>query len=347
MVAIRADADRFLAAPPEDVRVFLIYGSDAGAVTERARLVERVALQRGGGDTVLRLGSDRLSDEPGLVADETRAGSLFGGEPVVSLRVLDGRHNVVAAVQDLLDRPPDAAWLIVEAGELQASNLLRKAFEKAPHAAAVQTFATEGVDLGTMVKSAAAEAGIVVDTAAHELLVHVLGGDRLASRGELEKLFLYVGDSGSVTVEDVEAVVGDTAEARTDQLIDAALLGDHEALETELERLRAEGGAAGSLGSQALRHLFTLSGLRTSIEAGSSTASALERARPPIFARRRNVVEAQLRRWTSGDLATARARVADAVELTRRQPALDEAAMSQVLHELALQARRLRAAGRG
>ncbi len=342
MVAIKPqDAERYLAAPPEGVRLFLIYGSDAGAVTERARLIERAALGRGGGDTAIRFGPDQLADDPGRVADEARSASLFGGEPVIALRVLDGRHNVLGALQPVLEHPPEAAWLIVEAGELPRDSALRRAFEASPRAAAVPTFHAEGAGLVSMIHAAAEAAHVMVDPAAMELLAANLGGDRLATRGELEKLFLYVGDAGQVTAADVEAIVGDTAELRTDAVVDAALLGDHEALEVGLDRLRAEGGSAASLGALALRHLLAVSSMRAAYEGGSSISTALDGARPPVFSRRRSAVEAQLKRWSSAELAGVRRQLADAVELTRRQPALEEAAISEVLHRIALQSRRL------
>src|SRR4051812_43570428 len=104
MVIVRAqEADRFAASPPEGIRLFLVHGNDAGAVTEKARLLERIALQRGGGDAVIRFGSDELSASPGRLADEASSASLFGGEPVLSLRVFDGRHNVIGAVKPILE----------------------------------------------------------------------------------------------------------------------------------------------------------------------------------------------------------------------------------------------------
>ncbi len=164
MAAVRAhDADRYLASPPEGVRLFLVYGSDAGAITERARHVERVALKRGGGDQVLRIGSDELSSDPGRVVDEALSASLFGGEPVIALRVLDGRHNVIGSLQPLFDRPPEAAWLVVEAGELSPSSPLRKAFESSKHAAAIPTYPLEGGDLAALVHAAAEEAGVTIE----------------------------------------------------------------------------------------------------------------------------------------------------------------------------------------
>lgn len=296
---------------------------------------------------MVRFGSDTIADRAGAISDEARSASLFGGEPVISLRVTDGRHNVIGALRDLLERPPDAAWVIVEAGELKKDSALRTAFETSRHAAAVATYHAEGAELVAMIQAAAQAAGLLIEPAAMDLLAAALGGDRLASRSELEKLFLYVGDAGAITPADVEAIAGDTAEVKTDGLIDSALLGDHETLEAGLARLRAEGGSAAALGTQALRHLVQLSVLRAAMDSGQGAGAAVDGARPPIFSRRRPAVEAELKKWASHDLAAARQRVADAVALTRLQPALESTAISEALHGLALQARRLRAAPRG
>jgi DNA polymerase-3 subunit delta len=348
MVAVsKRDAEACVAAPPEGIRLFLVYGSDAGAITERARRLERAALQRGRGETVLRFGSDEISADPGRITDEAYAASLFGGEPVISLRVLDGRHNVIGALQPLIDRPPDAAWLVVEAGELNTTSPLRKAFEASPAALVIATYPLEGADLAPFIRSAADAAGLTVEPDALELLVSILGGDRLASRGELDKLFLYVGDRMAVTVADVRAIVGDTAESDIDHILDAALLGDNEALEIGLDRLRSEGGSAAGLASQALRHLLQLQALRTAIDAGTPPRMAVERHRPPIFGRRQPAVIAALGRWPSTALAEARRTMNRAVLTTRLLPSLEQATVSAALHDIALEARRLARKGRG
>lgn len=342
MVAVKAhEADRYIAAPPDALRLFLVYGTDQGAITERARRLEELALKRGGGETVTRIGSDELSADPGRITDETRSALLFGGEPVVALRVSDGRHNVVGAVQPVLEQPPEAGWLIVEAGDLAASSALRKAFERSAHAAALPAYPLEGRGLASFVRAAAEDAGVTIAPAATELLLESLGGDRLAARGELEKLFLYVGDDKSVTTEDIEAIVGNTTNAHTDRIIDAALLGDSEALEAELDRMRAEGGSPTALATLTLRHLILLQSLRASVDAGSSAADAVRFAKPPIFFRRKTGVEAALTRWTGPALATARRRIDKAIAFTRRQPSLEAAAISEALHAIALKAHRL------
>ncbi len=343
MVGVKAhEADRFLASPPGSLRLFLIYGSDRGAVTERVRHLEDFALRHGHGEAVTRIGSEELSAHPGRIVDEVRSASLFGGEPVVSLRVTDGRHNVIGALQAVLEEPPEAAWLIVEAADLTASSALRKAFERSKQAAAVPAYPLEGRSLSAFLHAAAEEAGITIAPAAAELLLESLGSDRLAARGELEKLFLYVGEAKAVAIEDVEAIVGDTTGAQTDRAIDAALLGESETLETELERLRSEGSSPVALGTLALRHLMHLQSLRVTVDSGTSPADAVRFAKPPVFFRRRTSVQAALSRWDADTLAGARRRIDRAVAETRLHPALESAIISEALHAIAQRAQRLK-----
>ena len=53
-----------------------------------------------------------------------------------------------------------------------------------------------------------------------------LGSDRGVTRRELEKLALYAHGQKQVTLEDVRAVMGDEAEARSEEACDAAGSGD-------------------------------------------------------------------------------------------------------------------------
>ena len=55
-------------------------------------------------------------------------------------------------------------------------------------------------------------------------------------------------------------------------------------------------------------------------------------------------MEAEIKRWPLEALADARRRMSAAILATRLQPSLETAAISESLHAIALQARRLRRA---
>ena len=346
MVAVKAqNLDRLLSGSLAATRLFLVYGPDSGAVSERAGQIEKTAQSRDpAGGTLKRFGSDELSERPGLLADEAYAASLFGGASIIRLRVTDGRHNVTGALEPLIERPPEEAWVIVEAGELRPAAPLRKLFEQSPAAAAIPCYAADPEEIAALARQALRDAGLKAEPEALELLAAILGADRLATRNELEKLALYARGSGQVRVEDVEAVVGENVEVKNEEVIDAALLGNSEQVERALSRLRAEGHSPQALASSGIRQLIQMQGLALERQGGRPAAQIVERARPPIFFKRRDGVKAIVARWSRDDLAGARDRLAEAVAQARRQPALEEALVSAALQRIAAMGRRL---GRG
>ncbi|HEX2256681.1 MAG TPA: DNA polymerase III subunit delta, partial [Afifellaceae bacterium] len=233
------------------------------------------------------------------------------------------------------------AWLIVEAGELRPAAPLRKLFEQSPVAAAVACYAGEARDVAALARQVLGAAGLEPEPDALELLAAILGADRLATRNELEKLALYAQGSGRVRVEDVEAMVGENVEVRNEEVVDAALLGDAEAVERALSRLRAEGQSPQALASSGVRQLIQMQALALERQGGRPAAQVVERARPPIFFKRKDAVKAIVGRWSRDDLGSARDGLAEAVRLARRQPGLEEALVSAALQRIAAQGRRL------
>jgi DNA polymerase-3 subunit delta len=343
MVSIKPqDADRFVADPPANVRLFLVYGPDAGAVTERARAVEKLAGKRdSAGGNLIRLGSEDLAGDPGRVSDEANAVSMFGGEPILAIRVADGRHNVMPALAPVLETPPDTAWIVVEAGDLKPSSPLRKGFEACRNAAAIPCYELDARDVGRMIRSMIKDAGLSIEDDAAEALGAALGADRMASRNEIEKLILYAGKDNPVTLAHVSAAVGENLASRSDRIIDCALLGRSAQMDDDLTRLRNEGQSAGGLATQMLRHLMSMQGLRERVDKGTNPRQAVEGARPPVFFKRRAMVIEALNRWPADYLRRARLVAGEAIAASRKHPQLEFELISDALHRIALMARGL------
>lgn len=343
MVAVKSqDADRFLTDPPGNIRMFLIYGPDAGAVTERGRAAVKIAVSSGSEDAdLVRLGSEELAQDPGRLSDEALSVSMFGGDPVILVRVNDGRHNLIPALQPLLDTPPTAAWIVIEAGDLRGSNPVRKAFEASSHAASIVCYELDDRNLERMVRTVIADAGKAVDDDAVQALTSILGSDRLATRNELEKLVLYAGDDPAITIDHVTSTAGETLALRSDRIIDAALLGRMAEMDSDLVRLRNEGQSPSGLATQMLRHLMTMQLMRERFDNGPGARQVVDSARPPIFFKRRDAIAQALGRWPADYLQRARIIVGDAITKSRRTPQLEFDLVSDALHRIALMARRL------
>src|ERR1700730_9605639 len=81
MVAVKShEAERFLARPPPHIYLYLVFGTDAGLVTERARkIVSRAVDDPKDPFQLVRIGGDELANDPARLAVKVNTIPLFGG----------------------------------------------------------------------------------------------------------------------------------------------------------------------------------------------------------------------------------------------------------------------------
>lgn len=330
------DVERVLKAVPAQATLLLIYGPDAGLVSERAGRVARAAVPDPS-DTfqLIRMSGEMLADEPSRLVEEASTFGMFGGKRAIWVKPTS--RNIAPAVAACLDVTLTDTLVVIEAGDLQKASPLRLACEASKSALALPCYGDESRALADLVREVLDEAGLAIDEDARQLLADSLGGDRLASRGELTKLATYAYGRERITAEDVEAVVSDVAGLNLDGLVDAAFSGDRDGLDAGLTRASEQGSTATSL-ALALRHVLALLTARGRVDAGQDIDTALRTWRGLHFRRRDSVVR-QVHRWKSEPLAAVVAEVQQAVLDARRAPALANVTASRVLLRIAERAR--------
>ncbi|GAB5374075.1 MAG: hypothetical protein AcusKO_05370 [Acuticoccus sp.] len=127
--------------------------------------------------------------------------------------------------------------VLVEAGDIRKGVGLRKEVEA--HAVAVAVFCPADTvrDLERMVDEEAASFGLTVEPDARAALIERLGADRAASRGEVMKACLHALGGETVTLADIDAVVGDVSAGEMGEAVDAAFMGDRGRLDALLAKL--------------------------------------------------------------------------------------------------------------
>jgi DNA polymerase-3 subunit delta len=175
---------------------------------------------------------------------------------------------------------------------------------------------------------------------ARAALASLLGGDRLASRGEIRKLTLYARGKNRVELDDVIAVVTDASALNLSSAIDASFAGRIADVEKQFRKAIAEGTSPGAIVSAAQRHIAQLHRMRLAIDAGASAQEAMFRTPPPIHFSRQKLVQAALQSWSSGQIARAMQQMAEVALDARRQPALAAALDERALLSLAANSRR-------
>ncbi len=301
----------FLQRPDPGVRAVLLYGPDAGLVRERADTLARtVCPDLGDPFRIADLTGAALASDPARLGDEAAQLSLAGGRRVVRVRgAADGAARLFAG---FLDETPGDALVVAEAGELGASSPLRRAFEGSPRATAIGCWPDPPRDRAAVIRETLAAHHVTASRDAVQYLVEHLGGDRLLTRSELDKLALYAGEGGRVELEDALRSVGDSAALELDDAVMAAAEGDAARLERVLGRVFQEGEAPVTVARALLRHLHRLHALAARVAAGAGVDEVLRNARPPIFFKHQDSVRRQLGQWTEAGLRPALERLAQA-----------------------------------
>jgi DNA polymerase-3 subunit delta len=331
------DADRLIAAPDDRFPLVLVYGRDAGLVSECVQAyVAHAAPSRDDPFAVLRLDGDAIAADPPRLADEANTIALFGGKRVIWVRL--GSKSLNDAVQPLLRTPPADARVIIEGGDLAKSAPLVSAMTRAANAAVIVCYQDSGRELDRLIDEELVQAGLRVSPELRRLLQAQLGGDRRASRAELAKLALYAHGEGELRAEHVDAVSIDATEAQIDPMIDAAMAGDFRLASVLLGRLTADGVHASQVLSALLRHMYLVSRCIHEVSRGSSVPEVIKSSVP--YFRRHPAVTGQVRNWTLPALLNISGSVQEAVLLTRRMPRLDHTVVERVLLGLSREAAR-------
>jgi len=222
--------ESFLGKPLRGVAKFLLHGNEPDLPSERARRLAPLLVDDAADPfQLVRLSADTLAKDPGRLADEANAISMFGGKRVIWVEA--GGRDLSALIAPLMEGLPEGTSLLIEADNLKKGTPLRLLFETRPDAAAIECYAPPPASLGQMLDAEAAKAGVVIDRDTRELIVATLAGETGTARGEIAKLMLFAGNGGTLQSEDVVALLAGAGAAPADALVDLAMKGDVRGLE--------------------------------------------------------------------------------------------------------------------
>jgi DNA polymerase-3 subunit delta len=327
------EVDGWLAKPDPAARILLIYGPDRGLVSERAkRFAISTGLPLDDPFTAIRIDAAGLADDPGRLIDEVRTVPMFADRRLVWVTGAGADKPFADVIASIVAEPPTDAVLLIEAGELRKNAALRSVVESAKAAMALPCYADDARSLDALIQAQIAEAGLAISTEAREALKAALGGDRMASRAEIEKLVLYCKGKERIELEDVRQATGDAAGLSLDDVVDAVLAGRMADFDVAFSRLIAAGTAPFLLLNAAMRQFQALQAMRDVMDRERKQAAAVvAAAKPPVFFARRNLVERALHNWSAEACAWALDRIGTAILETRKRPDLAVAATRQAL----------------
>ena len=333
---------RILKSLDPSCRAGLVYGPDAGLVAERAAaLADVFAGKRKDAVEIVRLDEKDLAEDPARLEVELRTVPMFADGKVV--RVAAGARLDVPTLKALLEAPLAGA-LVIEAGALRPDSGLRKLFESHKTAAALPSYSDER-SVSELIDEELDKADLKIDSDTRAYLMARLGADQAMSRTEVAKLALFVSGQGHIGADDIDAIVGDSAEIAVENFVYDVSGGETKEALRQLARLSAAGTEPSVALSALGRHFTQLHRIASAQAAGVAPEQALRSLRPrPHFKREKNFV-ADSRRIGAQRLLEALPLIQEAVKRARLNPDLERAIAERLV--LTLTRARERGSGAG
>lgn len=349
MVEIKShDFDRFSKSSISSYRIFLVYGPDRGLVSERAAVIAaKSGVVADDPFSMVKLDSTDLSGDPGRVADEVGAFGLFGGKKLIWVRAGGSEKPLVDALQALANSAPSENILLIEAGDVKKGAGVRKVAEAANTVAAIPCYSDDTRAMNGLIDDELKAENLTITSSARERLLEALGGDRIASRGEIRKLALYRKGQGTIDEQHVVDIIGDASAVSTDDAVDAVLDGDIERLQLAFTKVVASKTPVFLILQSCLKQFQTLDVMRSEMEdKNAQPTQVIQTLGRHIHFRRKPIMERALRRWNGQMIARESARIQATILQTRQRQVLEDSIAFHLLMSIALQSARLAAAGR-
>lgn len=330
-----ARVEALLRNPDPGISVVLLFGPDQGLVRERAEALAATIIDDPSDPfRSVELAPTTVKSDPARLADEAAAISFGGGRRLVRIR--GAGEEVTAAVKNYFETGTTASSLVViEAGELSARSTLRKLLEGAKEGAAIACYGDDSRSLHAVVAETLRQHDLTATRDAMAYLCDHLGSDRVVTRTELQKLALYKGGPGEVTLEDATACVGDSAATSLDGVVFGTAGGDPIAVDRALGRVYSEGMAPVTVLRTVMRHFQRLHLVRGLVAKDIPLDKAMTRLKPPVIFLRTDAFRAQARAWSESRIARALELLLEAEGECKTTGMPDQAVCSRTLLRIA------------
>ena len=289
------DITAVLAKPQPQYLCYFFHGADLGLMRERASHIARqIVSDLDDPFQSVMLSGEELKADPAKLADEVSALPVFGDERLV--RVRGTGTDLTNAVKLAVPLLKTGCRLVIEASDTTTKHAIVKFCESDAAIASIGCYGDDDKDIGQLALRIFGRDNITIERPALALLVSRLGGDRLASRSEIDKLALLAGPNGVLTEADIDEALGDSSSQAIDLLLKSLLTGDVSTLAVLLEKARQEDIAPIAIMRQLATNFRQIFEATASISQGQTAATAIGKLRPPVHFKSKPLLTAAAQR---------------------------------------------------
>ncbi len=232
---------------------------------------------------------------------------MMGGRRLV--RLDDAADSDLEAIKNALQMQTGDSLLLVTAGDLGPRSKLRSFFEKENEVLAIACYSDSAENLDALISQTFRRHNIEAGPEVLAYLQDHLGGDRIVTRSELDKIIFYLGakegDIGPpkhLSLDDAKSLTSDTAQITLADIARETLSGNQAKLSRLLDKARMEGTGAIEILRVLQNQFIKLELVRGLMDEGIPVNDAVRQLRPPLFFKDREAFISQVRSWPKPSL---------------------------------------------
>ena len=321
------DLDEFLSRKVKSMNGLLVHGADEAAVN----LVGSQAIKKIGVEA-RRLDVSACKSSASNFLNSFLSLPMFGDRETLLLD--DADEACLGFLEPAFAQNIVANFSVILCSALGKTSKLRAAAEESKLFACLAIYEQDEAKLRARIQSILSSNGLSWGADAEDQFYAAVGGDRALVTGEAEKLALYANGQAKISVADVRAICGDTAEFDVSDLTDAILGGDLERTDHITNTMGADVRNFLPLFNL---HISRLQSLAVEIERGVTVDTAVRNAKPPIFFKRKFAITDQVKRIALQQMINIQFAIQEAILLSRKNSDLSAAIVNRTLLAIARQ----------
>ncbi len=304
--------DSFINSLPDNKEIFgaLIYGPESGLVSINTTKIANLIVPNSSDPFLIsNIDVKQLEADNALIMDEFVSIPMLGGRKLI--RVDNANNKITNSLKEIFgnnkkdgkfSKPTGENFILINAGQLEASSSLRKFAEINPHFASIACYEDNEMTIKNIIKERLAHYGLNVEEGVVDIIVNKFGKNRFIILNELEKLSIYMNNDKLVTRDIIQNVIADISQISINEFINSFFDLNLQKSNYFLEKLFSEKINAIAIIRFLSNYFIKLYTVQQNIANGSNLEQEIKSQR--IFFKQEPIFRKHLKIWNLSSIKT-------------------------------------------
>lgn len=288
--------DEYIANQLIKVKAVLLYGPDVGLASERSeKITHKILGENPDPFLLVKFENKKLLEEKGVLADEANSMSLMPGKKLIIIS--DANNTIVPEIEGTLNNLKGDSFIVIKAGDLTTSSKLRKLAESRDDILSAPCYIDDQANLTNLVREKLNEKSYNYPHDLPQYIASFFSGNRLLLKVELDKLFIYLGDTKDINVDDIENIICSSKEESYQAITNSVASKDWVNTEKEIKRHIKHGVYPVIIIRALINYFSRLLAIKAQMDEGVNLQIAINNLRPPVFFKQKTLMTRHITFW--------------------------------------------------